>query len=178
MAQRISTNPVWQLLDENGETIASINNDGSTTTVIGAPGIGTFPIQIKVLLTSAQLLTLKGTPQVLIPAPGAGKIIYVDQVSFRYLFNSVAYTLNAGTIKVFEGPSANAKSIIASVATGLIDQVVNTSNLGIPALATGNLTDAQGINVPITIANDGAAEFTLGNGTLEVIVNYTIVAVP
>lgn len=175
---RISPNPVFQLLDQGGDVIATINNNGSSTIAPGAAGVGVFGLQSKTILTSAQLLAIKGTPQTLIPAAGPGTVIVVNQVTFRYLFGGTAFTLNAGTLKIFEGPPANAKAVTPSVATGLIDQAVNMSNLGVPATASGNLTDAQAVNVGITIANDGAAEFTLGNGTLEVITDYLIFNLP
>lgn len=185
MATRISPNPVWQLIDQGGDIIATINNDGSatipaggSTATAGPNGTSVLSLQTKVLISSAQLLALKGTPLTLISAPGPGKLIVTNQATFRYVFNSVAYTLNAGTIKLFQGPVANAKTLTASVATGLIDQVVNTTNIGVPTTATGNLTDAQAVNTAVMIANDGAAEFTLGNGTLEVIVDYQVIAVP
>lgn len=128
----------------------------------------------RVVLTSAQLLALRATPQIVIPAPGVGFVIEVETVMLRYVFNSVAYTLNAGTIRAFYGPVANAVPLFANAAVGLIDQAANRSNVGLLALATGNLTDALGLNQPIFIANDGAAEFTLGNGTLQVTLVYTI----
>lgn len=179
MAPRISPNPVWQLLDQGGDVIVSINNDGSSTIPVGQTGpVASLVDQIKFTLTPAQLKALRATPVSIIPAPGAGKFIQVEEVSVYYKFATTAYTLNAGTLKLFHGPVANAKPLTAALETGLIDQTANRSNLDITILATGNLTDAQALNVDIEAGNAGAAEFTLGDGTVEFFVNYQIITVP
>lgn len=178
MATRISPNPVWQLLDQNGEVIASINNDGSSTIPAGQTGpVASLINKIKFILTSAQLKALKATPITIIPAPGVGKFIEVMQAAAYYSFLTGAYTLNAGTLKLYHGPAANAKVLTADLAAGMIDQAVNMSELDIPILATGALTDAQALNVGIVAANTGAAEFTVGAGTVELVVFYQIVSV-
>jgi len=179
MATRISPNPVWQLVDQGGDVIVSVNNDGSASIPTGQTGpVGAFLNETKLTLTSAQLLALKATPVIVIPAPGSGKYIHVIGCDIYYLFNSVAYTLNAGTIKLYHGPVANAKPLTAALETGLIDQSANRSNLDVAILATGNLTDAQALNVPIYVANAGAAEFTLGNGTVELVVYSQTITIP
>lgn len=179
----ISPNPVWQLVDQSGNILASMNNNGATPQTVGAAGtaygVSGLVKKVKVLISSAQLLALRATPILnLIPAAGASSFNQVLQVSFRYLFGTVAYTLNAGTIKLFYGPVASAKALTASVATGLVDQVANRTTLGQAILGQANLTDAQALNVDIELGNDGAAELSLGDGTLEVIIFYKIVTVP
>jgi hypothetical protein len=47
-------------------------------------------------LTSAQLLAMNATPQVVIAAPGAGKAIIVDEVELFLDYNSAAYAADAG----------------------------------------------------------------------------------
>lgn len=179
MATRISPNPVWQLVDQGGDVIASINNDGSSSIPSGQTGpVSTLINKVKLVLTSAQLLALKATPVSIIPAPGAGKFINVLGANVYYSFLTAAYTLNAGTLKLYHGPVANAKPLTAALETGLIDQAANRSNLDIPILATGNLTDAQALNVDVEVGNAGAAEFTLGAGTVEFVVWYQIVTIP
>lgn len=179
MATRISPNPVWQLVDQGGDVIVSINNDGSTTIPTGQVGpVASMVNQVKLTLTSAQLKALKATPVSIIPAPGSGKFIQVEECSVYYKFGATAYTLNAGTLKLYHGPVANAKPLTAALETGLIDQTANRSNLDVAILATGNLTDAQALNVDIEVGNAGAAEFTLGDGTVEFFVNYQILQVP
>lgn len=174
MTQRISFNPVWQLLDEGGDVIASINNDGSTSFPLGqAQGVGTFPLEMRYVLTSAQLLALKATPVSIIPAPGPGKFIQVTSVTMRSVFGGTAYTLNAGTLKLFQGPVANAKALTADQ-SALLTAVANSTNLAIALVPLTALTDTQLLNTDIEIGNDGTASATLGNGTVIVYVEYEI----
>lgn len=174
MAQRISPNPVWQLVDQGGDIIATMNNDGSSNFPAGqAQGVASFVNQMRFVVTSAQLLALKTTPISIIPAPGAGKFIQVIGVDMRMLFGGTAYTLNAGTLKVFYGPVANAKAITGDQ-SALLTAGANSTTLNAAISAETTLTDAQALNVDIELGNDGAANYTLGNGTLVVYVEYEI----
>ena len=185
---RISANPIWQLLDEGGDVVATLNNDGSSITpvltggsTIANWGVGTSPLQSKVLLTSAQLLALKTTPIQLTPTPQANQIIFVENISLRYLFNTAAYTLNAGTFKLFLGPVGNAVPILADQ-SALLTAVANGTVLGIPGVALGSaaspLTDAKAFAQPVFAVNDGGANYTVGAGTVEVLLTYDLVALP
>ena len=185
MSQRLSPSPVFQLLDEGGDTIISINSDGSTTlpTSTSAPattpnGAGAIPQITKVVLTAAQLKALKATPLDVIPAPGAGKCIQIEYVTLRIAFGTTAYTLNAGTLKLFYGAVATAKVALADQAS-LLTAAASGSVLAIPGVAIGTaaspLTDAQALNVSIKAANDGAAEYTLGDGILTMVIAYQVI---
>lgn len=175
MATRISPNPVWQLVDQGGDVIASINNDGSSTIPAGQTGpVASFVNKVQLTLTAAQLKALKATPISIIPAPGSGKFIQVLSCSVRYVFLTTAFTLNAGTLKLYHGPVANAVPLTAALETGLIDQVVNETNIDVAILPTGNLIDANALNVPIQVGNAGGAEFTLGLGSVEFFVEYQV----
>src|SRR5271166_3297864 len=61
-----------------------------------------------VTITSAQLLALKGADLQIVEAPGKGYAICLENVALRINFKTAAYTLNAGTLKLYQGPSANA----------------------------------------------------------------------
>ncbi len=173
----ISPNPVWQIIDESGAVIASLNNDGSTPTIPNAGGVAGLINKVKFILTSAQLLALKTTPISIIPAPGANKIIEIIDIAARLVFGTTAYTLNAGTLKLFYGPVASAKALTADM-SALLTQGANATTLNQPILGNATLTDAQAINVAIQAGNDGAANYTLGDGTIEFIIEYKIIALP
>lgn len=180
MALNIQNSPVQQFLDANNNVVASLDGNGNWSNFGGlVPDNGSAGStgfhQVKVTLTSAQLLALKATPITIVAAPGAGLMIQVDALSFYYKFGATGYTLNAGTLKLFMGPAANAKALCASQATGLIDQAANRAVPFVALLNPGALTDAQALNVDLVVANDGAAEFTLGDGTVDVIVAYSVV---
>jgi len=127
-----------------------------------------------VTLTSAQLLALKGNDVQIVPACPAGYINVMEAVTLRINFGGTAYTLNAGTLIPYLGPSANGVPLTADLST-ILTQGATSDNVGVPALATGvkaqNLIEAQGIY----LGNQGAAQYTLGNGTLDVIIEYVIV---
>jgi hypothetical protein len=177
IADRISPNPVVQYVDENGETIFSMNNTGATPTTAGAGPVAGPVSKVKFTLTSAQLLALRATPVTILPAPGASRYYHVIGVTGRYLFGGVAYTLNAGTLKLFMGPVASAKALTADM-SALLTQGTNATTIGQAVLGLATLTDAQALNVALQAGNDGAAEFTLGTGTVEFIVEFEVVAVP
>jgi hypothetical protein len=125
-------------------------------------------------ITSAQLKALKATPQVLLPAPGAGLAYVVEEVSLRCNYIATAYTLNAGTLIIYQGPVANAIPLTADMSAVLTPAAV-TDIVGQPTISPGAKSQAQSENVAITIANAGAAEFTLGDGSLNVILTYGVV---
>jgi hypothetical protein len=125
-------------------------------------------------ITAAQLLALRGADVTLIPAPVAGLANVVDSISLRINFGTVAYTLNAGTLKVFQGPSANGIALTGDL-SALLTQAVSSDNIGVPALATGVQTKVNSEAQPIVLGNTGAAQFTLGDGTLDIVVTYNVV---
>lgn len=128
-----------------------------------------------ITLTSAQLLALHATPITLIPAPGAGQMILLQQTSMEYVFNTTAYTVPGG---------AQLRTLINGVtvgadiaATGLLDQNASTIGYSRAANQTTGIATATLANQPLTITNTNATEFTLGNGTLVVNVLYNIISV-
>jgi len=170
----VPTNNPWQIVDQNNNVLASVDPSGNLA-ALGNFSSAAGPGTAKFTLTSAQLKALKATPVTLIAAPGAGKAILVTGLAFHYAFGTTAYTLNAGTIRLFQGAVADNHPLCASVASGLVDQTADTSNVGQAVTGTGNVPKAKAENVAITVANDGAAELTLGDGTLDIIVKYNVV---
>jgi hypothetical protein len=131
--------------------------------------------QIRALtLTAAQLLALKGADITVAEAPGAGYALMLEEVSVRINFGTTAYTLNAGTLKLFLGPSANGLALTGDL-SAILTQAATSDNVGIPGLASGVAVKANIENQPLVIGNTGAAQYTLGDGTLDVVVSYTVV---
>src|SRR5690349_6418926 len=119
----------------------------------------------RVVVTSAQLLALKTTPLLLLPAPGLGLVILVDQILLKLpVYGGTAYTLNAGTLKVFQGTTANAVPLCADQ-SALLTAVV-ASEMYLPVVATGVQTVAKLDNVGIFQGNDGTPNYTLGNSAI------------
>lgn len=125
-------------------------------------------------ITSAQLLALKGADVNVVDSPGAGYALVIESVSMRQNFKTAAYTLNAGTLKVYLGPSANALPVTADL-SAILTQGATSDIIGSPGLVAGPATQANTENQPLVLGNTGAAQFTVGAGTLDVVVVYVIV---
>ncbi len=59
------------------------------------PDLVQFEEVIKVTLTSAQLLSINTSPVDIIPAPGAGKIILVNKLFYKFDYQTTPYNTNA-----------------------------------------------------------------------------------
>jgi hypothetical protein len=125
-------------------------------------------------VTSAKLLALKGADVLLVAAPPAGYALMLENISLRLNFSTPAYTLNAGTLIVYLGPSANAVPLVADL-SAILTATATSDNVGIPVLASGVITQVKAEAVGLYLGNTGSAQFTAGAGTLDVILTYTVV---
>lgn len=132
----------------------------------------------RVLITSAQLLALNGAPITIAPAAGANTLLLPDVISYRYLYGGTAYTIGTAVLRLYLGSVAAGHALHANVATGLVDQAANRT---IPVVAITTPTtidsDANYLNQPIVLGNDNATQLTVGNGTLQVFLNYSTITV-
>jgi hypothetical protein len=123
-------------------------------------------------LTSAQLLSLKTTPIVVTPSPTiTGEALFLHGLMLKYNFNTTAYTLNGGTFKLYYGPVANGHAITADLSTGFLTATSNHVSANIQTLVASDVT-ANIINLPLYAVNDGAANYTLGDATVDVTVLF------
>lgn len=161
----------------NGHMIPAMDIDDDTGQVYSAGQPIGF-ISRTVLLSSVQLLSLKASPVELIPAPGIGKVLILDDVFFQYIFNGTPYT-GAGNndIAVFWKPinvptdvyiELNSRNLIDQSANQVIDTMVFTPT---------PVPQASVENQPMMIANVGVGEWTNGNGELAVNMSYRIAKV-
>jgi hypothetical protein len=128
-------------------------------------------------ITSAQLLSLDSVPVIIVPAPGAGFYICVLNFSFEYVFKTTPYTPASSTDAIGLGTdTVDGYFQSAVLQQGFIDQSASQIS------AFGNLDQnvTSGNPVPLTEANNkpllvGATTApTVGDGTINVIVYYTI----
>ncbi|MDB4725786.1 hypothetical protein OAF54_00025 [bacterium] len=82
----------WTLLP--GSPSAPATQDAALDTIAAAVAEGVAK-EVTGTLTSAQILAMNATPQVAIAAPGAGKVIVVDEVELFLDYNSAAYAADA-----------------------------------------------------------------------------------
>ena len=122
-------------------------------------------------IAHAAILTLRATPVSLVPAPGAGKAIVVNRVSFVFDVTTTAYTEDADNLAVEYSGGAD---ILTVEMTGFIDQTTDQVRVVSPAEALATPV----ANEAVQLFNNGAEEFGAGNAanTLSVTVEYEIIS--
>lgn len=124
---------------------------------------------VTVTLSAAQLIAMGTTPVSLIPAPGAGLCIIVDNISFKMVTTATAFT-GGGAVE-FRYTDASGTKVTADIAAAVITAgagISFTNVRGIEASLTGTA------NAAIVIRNATAA-FAAGTGSATVVVEYHVV---
>jgi hypothetical protein len=123
-----------------------------------------------VSLSSADILALHTTPKILIPAPGAGKIIVLHDC-ITSLTAGTAYANGAATAPKYTGGATSLTNNIAATAfTSATNRIVRTTPLSDSATAGQVLSD--GIDKPVQLLS--ATAFITGTGTMKIFVSYRI----
>lgn len=159
------------------------NNSSSGTSGISGSGTSSATAlmsRFKIILTAAQVKTLSSIPIVLIPSPGANKIIYIDP-------HSIMIKLSSGTAFNFasgggQGLSINTNSTFAFVPTANInDNTFLTTSGGHTydiSVISGNLIfGSDNNNSAVAIGIIGGSDATLGTRTITITFNYSIMDV-
>ncbi len=156
----------------------SDSNILKTTTVQSildlAPGGSGVFTQIKTTVTSPQILDMLNTPVLLIPAPGAGKIILVTSVTLIGVFGTANYTggdVLAVSYDGFDGISFY-EDIPATAVTGQ-NKVTVPVPIAYPNVVNQNIIVDQGIY----IWSGGVTPFATGDGTLDVYLTYQTITI-
>lgn len=134
-------------------------------------------------LTNAQIKALRATPQTLVAAPGAGKVIvpmacYVGLVYGGTNAFTAAANDNLG-LKYKDGTTA---SLMTGAVQAFIQAVTSSLSLMVPAVAAGstvNITKANSDNQPLVVHNITAGEIAgnaAADNTMVVTVSYTVQA--
>jgi hypothetical protein len=159
--------------------LIDVNNDG-TITLTPFTGKGTaitghitqngvIKNSVQVQLTAANIIAMGTTPVALIAAPGAGKCIIVDNITFKMTTTATAFT--GGGALEFRYTDASGTKVTADVAAAVVTAGAGTSftNVrGIEASLTGTA------NAAIVVRN-GTAAFATGTGTAVVTIDYHVV---
>ena len=114
---------------------------------------------LTVTLSAAQLLSLNGGAEIeLIPAPGANKVIVVENVVQFLDFNSVAYNFAGALGQVVQFKQG------ADLGTGL-----NLGNLNSAAdkLSSGNTGTNPSINTSVSVQSTSGITVSQGDSTLK-----------
>lgn len=127
---------------------------------------------LNVALSAANLIAMFTTPVEIIPAPGAGKYIVVEQIVLEMTRSATAFT--GGGVVTFQYAAG------AVVHSGSIPAAVINGGAGVVHTLLAPNTTANGITVPentaVTITN-GTAAFATGTGTAIAKIWYRIVTV-
>jgi hypothetical protein len=133
---------------------------------------------IDVTLTAAQMLALNTTPVVLVPAPGVGKAVLVDQVYATLVFNTAAYSTAAGGASLKYKANASGQAVGIALTQGFLQSATGTNMQQVRASATA-ITDvtANWTNQPVVI-QAATSDPTTGDSLLKIRVYYKIVPAP
>jgi len=149
----------------------------SATSLVTVPnGLGvpnTNLLYAAVPVTSAEFLGMFATPKLLIAAPGANKLIVVEQMAMSMTFNSAAYAAG-GVVAAQYDATINGGGVAATVPEAAADFFAAASttfrSLGSSAIAPFSTTVNKGIYL-----SNATAAFTTGNSALIANVWYRIV---
>jgi hypothetical protein len=120
----------------------------------------------EVFLSSSDILNLHTTPKVLIPAPGPGKIIIVNEVIFKFTAGTISYT-GGTTLYV------NYTSIGTSLVHPTSENIQNPMDWIEKDTPTNYMTISLGDNKDIILTTP--LQIADGNGTLKVFITYHVI---
>ena len=122
-----------------------------------------------VTVATAAVLLLHTTPVALVAAPGAGKVILIDEITAKLVFNSVAYTgSNALEFRYTDGSGAK---VTADIASSFINSASGTNYATVKSVVTALTPVANAaVVVAVPTADPGA-----GNSAIVFTVKYRIV---
>lgn len=161
----------------NYNSVTQAGTFGNFTLAFAANGVITLvPFQptysaITVTLNAAQISAMFATPQLLIPAPGAGFATIVDQVSYYFNFATAAFATGGATVVQYaataNGAGTNALSATIPAAMLTTGSSRLYSLVGVVGSALTGIT-----NQGIYLSNQTAAFTAGGASTVTVSLNY------
>jgi hypothetical protein len=161
---------------QQGSGIVITNPSAGTVNIAASSALSPVIQNIQVTLSSAQILLLHTTPIQILPAQGTGTVIGIDSVQFEFVPVTTAYA-SVSTADLAVYVDTTKATNFTGDSTGLIDQTAKTFEI---VTATTNkffTTDAHSDNTGCFIANVGTGNYTTGDGTLVVNLNYYVIAV-
>jgi hypothetical protein len=166
--------PVFPKVPAQNPAVNTPDLSGVIGPVFAQGGMGCFGLQaVDVLLSSAQLLALLGTPITLVPAPAAGFRNILVGAKILFTGGGVAYTDAGGAVQFKIGATAlfalasNAIFLVTVAPNRRLQFFLNTGETD----TAGNPPDSDGQAITLAkITNNFAA----GTGTAKVTVYYFV----
>lgn len=171
-ADSLVGNPTSGLANSQGITLG--NGLEFTGTTLDVPN--TNLIYAAVPISAAEWNGMYAAPKLLVAAPGANKLVVVNNIVLAMTFVSAQYAAGGAVIAQYDstvhgaGTNAGSATIAAATVTGL----AASSSLGITAF-TAATAYSTSVNKGVYLSNATAA-FTTGDGTWIAHVWYRIVA--
>ncbi len=122
-----------------------------------------------VTVPTASVLTLNGTPVALVAAPGASKVILIEEITCKLVFNSVAYT--GSNALEFRYTNSSGAKVTADLSSAFLNSASGTNYASVKSVVT-QLTPVANAAIVVFVpsANPGA-----GNSDLVFQIKYRIV---
>lgn len=146
--------------DDIADSFVNITDDGQILTR-------------KIAVSSAEILNIYSAPKELVAAPGANKFVNVLSLTLRYDFSSVGYATNTTVTAGYDSASAGTNVVVYTKA-GFINQLGDETvfaNLYGSTPLVSSLTSYINKNFCLSMLTGNP---TAGNGTLQVIIVYTL----
>ena|SRR5882672_8395623 len=173
-------------VDPTYQSIPNAPAPGAAGTILTSNGTSVAPTYqspqlnpTKIVIASADLLLLPGANPIILASPGAGKVLVVESIMWRYIFGTIPYTPgNADNNLQVSYESDPAIFLIGGASincTGFVDQSVNMLawmaeqfyQRGDTTLQAYPETDAADQPLVLTITGTTPA-LILGDGSLEI----------
>jgi len=190
--------PSWTALSSNGQLIIgsaagspaaatltagtgiSITNASNSIT-IAATGGGAGLQSATVVLTSAQIKALAGTPQTLVAAQGAGTAIILVRAVWKMTYGGTNAFTSGSSLGIWYNNSGTVVALANGIATTTMNGTQSRYSLVNVAEITGFTGTLSAMeNVPLTISNTTGTDFTgnaANNNTLTVQAVYYVVTI-
>lgn len=135
-------------------------------------GNDTGIVSVDIAITTGQLLALNATPKTLVAAPGAGKIVLVEDAQLFFDYNSIAYNgIAAGEDLEIRYTNGSGQLVATIETTGFLDATADAYRHVRPT-TTAAITPVVNAALIMCIAS---AEIATGNSPLYVRLRYRTV---
>ena len=151
-----------------GQYSEQVYTSDGVTGWFGATLIGSST-EVRVALSSAQILALNATPVTLVPAPGLLKVVIAESIALQMTTTATQYA-NGGALE-FRYTNASGAKVSADIAAAVVTTTAGVSYTSVAGVTT-SLTNV--VNSPITISN-ATAPFITGTGTGVINVKFRVV---
>lgn len=160
---------------QGNTTVAGTATLTGATTIIGDTALtgnytqnGVIKNSTTVTLTAANIIAMGTTPVTIIAAPGTGKCVAVDNITFKMVTTATAFT-GGGAVE-FRYTNASGTKVTADVAGAVVTAGAGTSFTNVRGIEA-SLTCVE--NAPVVVRNATAA-FAAGTGTATLTLEYHV----